>query len=768
MSFFETHGRALLAGGYLIIPIQPGKKSPGLAQWQRARLGAGDLSRYPAHGVGVLCGQGAHPLSAVDVDTSHPELAERFVRWCQERLGVTVERVGNAPKVMLVYRAAEEGFSKSAGAWFEDADGGRHRLEVLGHGQQFVAYHIHPETNRPYEWTDLLGGLDAVPAASLPCVTESQLQEAVAAFAELAIELGLTQVQGTAASAPRGSVDDDPLMTYSPPVGLTLEEAAHLLSGVNREDYDAWLKAGMALHHEFGASPAALDTWDAWSCEASNYAGRADLEHRWMGFGQGAGRQPVTARWLLKTAKAAGVGNGRLQLTEFGLAERMIEAYGAGLMYVPELDEWRKWSGVYWQRVPPVELEHLAKQTVRALVAEANHAQAPEERAALVKFSHASQRASIVAHTVSLARSDPRVVVSVDELDPLGYLMGARNGVIDLRTGALLPADPAHRITSVVGCGYDPSAVCQLWEATVSDIFCGDMEMVEFVQRLIGYSLLGRPIEDIMPIFYGAGSNGKSTLLGAVQAALGGYARTSSAETFMSSGPSAGRAGAAREDVLRLRGARFVYIDEPDDGAELREALIKSITGGEMMAARALYARQTVEYRPAFVLFCGTNYRPIIKGDDHGIWRRIVLLPFTRNFDADPTARKDGKRKDRLREADMLPGVLAWCVRGALAYQQRGLDMPPAVQAARAQYRRDMDLLAEWLEECCELGDEYFASSQELWISWEAWARARGTLKLCSSTVSLGKRLASRFRAVPGRAGRGWTGVKVRAVGDFV
>lgn len=852
-SDFQTHGRALLGNGYLIIPIKPGHKRPALDNWQTARLGAADLTRYPNHGVGVLCGQGAQPVAAIDVDTTDGALAARFVAWCQEHLGATCERVGNAPKILLAYRAASEGWGKATGAWFEDLGGARHRLEVLGKGQQFVAYHIHPDTGEPYEWVDLFGGLDAMRAGNLPVITEAQVEEALQVFEAMAAEAGLVRVSGskTKAEGMTSAPVDDPLMAYEPPVGIDLSEARRLVAYVDNEDYDTWLKVGMSLHHEFDGSVAALDLWDEWSSTAANYAAREDLEKRWDSFGR-SGRNPTTARWLLKVgrqnkreaekaekrtaldeakglildcgdsielvneiAKKAGEAAGmdlalraelaglirarfkeltdtslpvadvraamaggrkvvafskqRRQMTEFGNAERMLDHYGDGLMYVPEIDGWFMWTGIYWRRAAGVELEHLAKETIRALPDEAKTIESDGERAEFFKFCAISQRAVMVRNMVSLAQSDPRVVVGMTDLDKLTHLLGVGNGVVDLHTGKLLPPDQAYRVTTITAVDYDPEARAPLFERTVADVFFGDADMIGFFQRLVGYSLLGKPDEDVLAIPYGSGSNGKSTVLGAIRDALGEHAKMASADTFLSSGAAGGNAGAAREDVLRLRGARFVYVSEPDEGSELREGLIKSMTGGEPLPARGLYSKTTVEVAPTWVAFMPTNHRPIVKGDDHAIWRRLLPVPFTRNFDQDLTLTKDPDRAEKL--AAEAAGILAWCVRGALAYQKDGLQPPAAVRKARDDYKSDMDLLGEWMDECCEIGPNFVESNARLWASWEAFAKARGELRFIASAKSLGRRLQSKgfevVRDTAGLRGRGLVGLRVRQVGDF-
>ncbi len=459
----------------------------------------------------------------------------------------------------------------------------------------------------------------------------------------------------------------------------------------------------------------------------------------------------------------------RRQMTEFGNAERMLDHYGDGLMYVPEIDGWFMWTGIYWRRAAGVELEHLAKETIRALPDEAKAIESDAERAEFFKFCAVSQRAVMVRNMVSLAQSDPRVVVGVADLDKTSHLLGVGNGVVDLRTGKLLPPDQAYRVTTVTAVEYDPDAAAPLFEQTVGDVFFNDPDMIGFFQRLVGYSILAQPTEDVLAIPYGSGSNGKSTVLGAIRDVLGEHAKMASSETFLSSGMGGGNAGAAREDVLRLRGARFVYISEPDEGSELREGLIKSMTGGEPLPARGLYSKTTVEVAPTWVAFMPTNHRPIVKGDDHAIWRRLLPVPFTRNFDHDLTVSKDPDRAEKL--AAEAQGILAWCVRGALAYQKAGLQPPGAVRKAREDYKSDMDLLGEWLDECCEVGPGFVESNAKLWASWEAFAKARGELKFIASAKSLGRRLQSKgfevVRDTAGLRGRGLVGLRVMQVGDF-
>ncbi|EML1597793.1 PriCT-2 domain-containing protein [Burkholderia cenocepacia] len=605
-------------------------------------------------------------------------------------------------------------------------------------------------------------------------------------------------------------------------------------AGADELDYEAWRDVVFGIHHAARGSDDGLALAHEFSARSSKYNPRFLDERVWPHIGKTGTdeRAPITGRTVLHLARAHGwqepieddfevaarveaiaVGapraaepvvearddapfddddvifitdtpprapkkkrdgdeppKGYRARTEFGNAERMLDRYGAGLMYVPELEAWYVWTGVYWRRAVQVELENMAKETIRALPDEIDELQTAEERIEFFKFCAACQKAAMVSNMIRLAASDPRVVVPVTELDKHTHLLGVGNGAVNLRTGELLPPAKEHRITVVTPVEYDPRAAAPLFEQTVRDVFFDDAEQIEFFQRLIGYALMGVPREDLLAIPYGMGSNGKSTVLGAIRSTFGAHAKSASAETFLSAGAGGGgAAGAAREDLLRLRGARFVYVSEPDEGSELREGLIKSMTGGDPIPARGMYAKATVEIVPTWVAFMPTNHRPIVKGDDHAIWRRLMLVPFTRNFDRDPDVVKDPARAERI--AAELVGVLAWCVRGALAYQQHGLKPPKSVAAARDAYKADMDLLGEWMDERCRVDNGGAASNEDLWRSWRAFAEQRGELRFIANSRALARRLGARgflqVKDTRGIRGRGFAGICVNDEVDF-
>lgn len=279
-TYFINEGREVLRNGYHIVPIRKGAKRPAISKWQTVRFTENDLIRYKECGVGVLCGQGEYPVVALDIDTTNEALAVEFKQWCIDHYGYAPERTGNAPKTLLLYRIKDIEQPKRVSETFYDKEGKPHRLEVLGKGQQFVAYHIHPDTNRPYEWMDLVGGIAYTNVKDLTLITPEQIKSAVRMFEEMAIKHGLTKGSKSSLAA---TAEDDPLMTYIPRSDMSLDHAKGLLKRINCRDYDDWLYVGMALHFEFGGSDEALNLWDAWSMEQPGYRDHADLAKRWHG-----------------------------------------------------------------------------------------------------------------------------------------------------------------------------------------------------------------------------------------------------------------------------------------------------------------------------------------------------------------------------------------------------------------------------------------------------------------------------------------------------
>jgi putative DNA primase/helicase len=264
-----------------------------------------------------------------------------------------------------------------------------------------------------------------------------------------------------------------------------------------------------------------------------------------------------------------------------------------------------------------------------------------------------------------------------DTLDSDPYLFNVENGTLDLRTGLQRPHNPADRITKLAPVVYDPTATAATWDQFLARIFTGDRELIRFIQRAVGYSLTGLTTEQVMFLLWGTGQNGKSTFITTLQALFGDYARQTAFDTFLAASKST--PGAARPDIVRLRGARLISALEAPAGARLAETVVKSLTGGDIISARDLYSSGS-EFRMEGKLWLAANNKPEIRGTDLAIWRRIRLVPFTVTI---PEEEKDPQLADKLRAE--LPGILNWAVEGLAVWQREGLGVPVAVERATAE-----------------------------------------------------------------------------------
>lgn len=305
---FTQRALSLVTNGYRVIPIKPGGKAPAADGWQKLHATEAMVRKWGANGfanasIGII----TEETPAIDIDIYDAEIADRMEQWVLDNIaGATSapRRVGRAPKRLLLFRA-ETTFRKQQ-AEYIDPQGQKHKLEVLGAGQQFVAYGIHPDTKRPFEWTTFDQPLDLT-ADELPVLTLDDARAAVAEFERLATELGWRRVSGSSHSAlVTSSADDNALLSYKQPLNTNVEEIREALEYLSPDDgYDRWREVGMALHHQFNGDDEGLELWDAWS-QASTAYDRNEIEEKWPSFSESPdGRMPVTVATLFKYANDA-------------------------------------------------------------------------------------------------------------------------------------------------------------------------------------------------------------------------------------------------------------------------------------------------------------------------------------------------------------------------------------------------------------------------------------------------------------------------------
>ncbi|EMY5504768.1 DNA primase [Bacillus wiedmannii] len=412
----------------------------------------------------------------------------------------------------------------------------------------------------------------------------------------------------------------------------------------------------------------------------------------------------------------------KFHLTELGNAERIAYYHGENVRYCNEL-EWLIWNGKHWHEDSKRQIEAITAKTLRALYGEAKATEDKYQSKMLHDWAKKCERRSIRINSILDVK--PMVSVRKKELDSHSFLFNCDNGVIDLKTGELLPHDRDLLLTKLSPIKYGKNAECPNWKAFLESIFktpAGepDRELINYLQKAIGYSLTGVTKEQVMFFLFGNGRNGKSTFINIIQDLLGDYGRQTNSDTFLKKRNDSG----INNDVARLDGARFVSAVESEEGQQLSEALVKQITGGEKMSARFL-RQEYFEFTPEFKVFFTTNHKPIVKGSDEGIWRRIMLIPFTVTI---PKDKIDYDLPDKL--AKEMPGVLRWAVEGCMKWQAGGLRAPEAVKAATAEYREDMDILAPFIDENCTVHPTERIEAKLLYENYTKWCYQNNELDL--------------------------------------
>lgn len=318
--YLRLHGADLVDAGYQIVPIPPGKKSPNYDGWQNTRSSRSMVDNWinagrDRHGIGIL----TKHTPAIDIDIMDEDVADLVESWCVETFGAAPVRIGQAPKRLLLFKVKEPFRKLRSAIWFDEWNE-KQQIEILGDGQQFVAYHTHPETRTPYRWVRN-GDPLTVPADDLIELDVDQARELLIRFDKHAESLGWRKAHGARRPTLPGQMADmdDPFIEDSQPIDLSFEEIRERLLMIPEDDaadHDTWFQVGMALYHQFDGSEEGLELWHEWSEQAHNYDATA-LDTRWASFSiNGKGRAPITARYILKLASEAADLHAQKAMTE--------------------------------------------------------------------------------------------------------------------------------------------------------------------------------------------------------------------------------------------------------------------------------------------------------------------------------------------------------------------------------------------------------------------------------------------------------------------
>lgn len=410
-------------------------------------------------------------------------------------------------------------------------------------------------------------------------------------------------------------------------------------------------------------------------------------------------------------AQTIPVADREYDLNDAGTAQRFVDAKGADWRYVARWNRFIVWDGLRWEvnengAVTRLFLDMLQEGKVAA------SQMADRKRAEVLwNFLHQCGDGRRIDRAISLARRIAGMTIHPDALDARPDLFVCRNGTLDLSKMELRPPRRLDYLTKMAGTVYDPTAEAPTLAKCIERIFNGNQDLIGFVRRGLGYSLWGGNPERVIFIPYGSGANGKTTLISAAEAAFGEYACRAPGDMLLVK-----RHDGIPNDIARLKGARFVAAMETDEGRRLSEALVKAITGGEDKLCARFMRGEWFDFKPEGKVWMGTNHRPVIKGTDPAIWDRIRLIPFDVVI---PPEERDKDLAAKLR--DELPGVFAWLCCGFEEWRATGLGTPAEVTKATADYRCEMNVVAEFVEACCERVETCTTFAMDLYAAYRKW-----------------------------------------------
>jgi putative DNA primase/helicase len=400
--------------------------------------------------------------------------------------------------------------------------------------------------------------------------------------------------------------------------------------------------------------------------------------------------------------------------SDAGNAELFAALFRDRLRFDHKRQQWFVYRDHWWTPDSDGELMRMAKHAVRFRLKVCAEIEDADRRTKEVGWTLTSESRSRLDAMVTLAQSERPLADDGTGWDADGWLLGVANGVVELKTGKLRAGNPADGITLHTTVAFDPNAQCPRWMRFLDEIFGGDSELIQYVWHAVGYSLTGETSEQCFFCCYGDGANGKSTFLNAIRHTLGTYAANLPFSAFELAARSA-----ISNDVATLPGKRFATAIETDESSCMNVARIKALTGGDIVTARLLY-REFSEFRPVAKFWLAFNHRPVVTDDSHGFWRRVHLIPFLRQFD--PHA--DPHLEETLRTEAI--GILAWAVRGCLAWRAQGLNPPSVVRTATQAYRTEADPLRDFLEDRCILDPQAEVSVATLREAYVQWTRENG------------------------------------------
>lgn len=400
-----------------------------------------------------------------------------------------------------------------------------------------------------------------------------------------------------------------------------------------------------------------------------------------------------------------------------GNAQRFVDEFGEDIRYHYKNKCWMIWDGKTWCRDEKQQIKNLADKMIREIKKEYFDELGKDDKkseAILKNFKHLSSTSGKEA-MLKEAMHIQSIATTNTDYDTNPYLLNCENGVVDLKTGKLLPHDKRYMLSKNTHVNVDFNGKPKEWLKAINGIFQGNEGVLSFVKKAVGYSLTGDTKEQCFFQCYGNGANGKSVFLNTISNVLGDYAINAQVQSILAKGN--GNGGNASPDIARMNGSRFVRTNEPNEGSRFDEGLVKQLTGGDIVTARFLYGEE-FQFKSEFKMWIACNYKIVVRGTDKGIWRRMRLIPFEAEF--------EGKNEDKNLENKIkaeYPQILAWAIQGCLEWQKEGLEMPDEIRIATNEYRDEMDIVRSFAKDRIKMKPGNKIKASLIYTAYKQWAR---------------------------------------------
>ena len=417
---------------------------------------------------------------------------------------------------------------------------------------------------------------------------------------------------------------------------------------------------------------------------------------------------------------------------DIGIANLFADIYKDTVKYCTDRRRWYVYDGKRWVANDSAAME-CCKELTLALYSYAkcfdrlrdyDDDDKPLTYRKYVKQYHTRRRRESILKDASSVHT-----VTSNDFDADRYLFNCQNGTYHLREQRFTRHSPADMLTKLSGVTYNAYSECPRWEKHIEEVaeYNGgrDPELAKYIQKCLGYALTGDTRYECGFVFYGPrGRNGKSLTLDTYLKMMGDYGCSTAPDTITQSRFS--NSSGPKENIARLAGVRFVNISEPDQGMQLSESTIKTLTGNDKIVARRLN-EGSVEYYPQFKLFISTNYRPLVS--DKTVFSRLKVIPFQHYFEE---KERDTSLKELFARPENLSGIFNWCCEGLeelLKNEKKGFDEPEAVKQSKELYIEDNNILENFINDTFVLDAESAIPRQEVYDAFKIWCNKQNAGK---------------------------------------